>query len=437
MDSIGNTTTNSNESAVEPSIPAVEITGEILYFVICLSFVAVCVVGGNSLVLFAVFINKNLRSVEHYFIVSLSVADILVGLSYPYVAVPVINPYLFSQFYQCLLSFTFFPILVNASIYQLLTISIDRYFSITRPFWHNRYMTPFAYKLCIFVVWIVAVSQGLCLYIWLGEEKYYFGYCSVPMVWQKQSLNMLLYLWMSWAVPTSLVVLVHGLVFCVAYRQTKRIDPTMGTYEMSPTGRIDTEATPSEADIVSQLETTLKSSTAEGLMPTRDTPVPTITIQEASEEESSTSTLSMITLAQLTTSSSSNSTQREPDTVTVPAESVADHSNPVPIQRPRGKGNKSNDSVSQKKRIMKAVVTLGIIVGMFLLCWLPYQIITAVTVLCRKSQCEVSRILRNYLAMLVNANSGINPIIYAYRIKEFRRTFKSMFRAVFCRQRHR
>lgn len=55
-------------------------TKNIIVFTI-LTFIVVLVIVGNCLVIAAVFYSHKLRSVTNYFIVSLAVADLLVGLA--------------------------------------------------------------------------------------------------------------------------------------------------------------------------------------------------------------------------------------------------------------------------------------------------------------------------------------------------------------------
>ncbi|XP_077988486.1 adenosine receptor A2b-like [Glandiceps talaboti] len=412
-----------NDTFVEWSgVPSIQITGETLYFVICLAFVACCVLGGNALVLISVVVNENLQSVEHYFIVSLSVADFLVGISWPYCAIPLINPFLFDGFYQCLLAYTFFPILVNASIYQLLMISIDRYLSITRPFWHTQFMTPLRYKLCIVLVWIVAITQSLVMWTWLGVEERYFGYCTLPTVWQENSKTLLFYLWIGWAIPTFLVVVVYLLVFCVAYKQARRTVPIIGTIDTSLGDQTGTTGT----TITSEVKQLRLESCSENNDDIRGHE--TIDIGASHSNQSTTG----------------NTREEMFECGTAPGPSSAETvqsstRNTKSCETGQGDVIRHKSKNTGKKfpifnRNMKAVITLGIIVGVFLICWLPYQIITAITVLCSPHQCVITRIFRNYLAMLVNANSGINPLIYAYRVKEFRKTFKQILRAIFCRK---
>ena len=81
-------------------------------------------------------------------------------------------------------------------------------------------------------------------------------------------------------------------------------------------------------------------------------------------------------------------------------------------------------SLSQEKRAAK---TLGIIVGCFILCWLPFFMIALIKPLCRS--CQFHPILTGIITWLGYLNSALNPIIYTFFNKDFRMAFK---RIVFC-----
>lgn len=83
----------------------------------------------------------------------------------------------------------------------------------------------------------------------------------------------------------------------------------------------------------------------------------------------------------------------------------------------------SKGSRSTLKKEVHAAKSLAIIVGLFALCWLPLHIINCFNYLCLN--CERTHIwVMNVAIVLSHANSVINPFIYAYRIQEFRQTFR-------------
>lgn len=95
----------------------------------------------------------------------------------------------------------------------------------------------------------------------------------------------------------------------------------------------------------------------------------------------------------------------------------------APIASPQELSSASNGSQSTLRKEVHAAKSLAIIVGFFALCWLPLHVINCFNYLCEN--CERTHIwLTNSAIILSHANSVINPFIYAYRIREFRLTFR-------------
>ena len=79
------------------------------------------------------------------------------------------------------------------------------------------------------------------------------------------------------------------------------------------------------------------------------------------------------------------------------------------------------------RREHKAAKTLGIIMGAFVLCFLPFFSWYLITTLCGDS-CPYPDVVGPLLFWLGYFNSCLNPIIYAYFNRDFRHAFKKLLR---------
>ena len=80
-------------------------------------------------------------------------------------------------------------------------------------------------------------------------------------------------------------------------------------------------------------------------------------------------------------------------------------------------------SLARERRASK---TLGVIMGAFIICWLPFSLMYLITPLCGPSCPTVSRCLVEFLTWLGYFNSALNPIIYTVYNAEFRQAFAKL-----------
>lgn len=95
--------------------------------------------------------------------------------------------------------------------------------------------------------------------------------------------------------------------------------------------------------------------------------------------------------------------------------------NHIGEQRGSGQASKLSDH--------KAAVTLGVIMGVFLICWLPFFILNLIEAYCKCAPV----ILFQILTWLGYFNSCLNPIIYSIFNSEFRNAFKRILFPKSCR----
>ncbi|KAH8382262.1 hypothetical protein KR009_002581 [Drosophila setifemur] len=82
------------------------------------------------------------------------------------------------------------------------------------------------------------------------------------------------------------------------------------------------------------------------------------------------------------------------------------------------------------KREHKAARTLGIIMGTFILCWLPFFLWYTLSMTC--GPCQVPDIVVSILFWIGYFNSTLNPLIYAYFNRDFREAFRNTLLCLFC-----
>lgn len=85
------------------------------------------------------------------------------------------------------------------------------------------------------------------------------------------------------------------------------------------------------------------------------------------------------------------------------------------------------------QREIHAAKSLAMIVGIFALCWLPVHAINCVSLFQPARAKDKPKWAMNTAILLSHANSVVNPIVYAYRNRDFRCTFhKIISRYVLC-----
>ncbi|XP_036608329.1 melanocortin receptor 3 [Trichosurus vulpecula] len=85
------------------------------------------------------------------------------------------------------------------------------------------------------------------------------------------------------------------------------------------------------------------------------------------------------------------------------------------------------DGVMQQHTCMKGAVTITILLGVFIFCWAPFFLHLILIITCPTNPhciCYTSHF--NIYLVLIMCNSVIDPLIYAFRSLEMRKTFKEI-----------
>ena len=118
---------NSSDSSSSDQVPTLEPS-----YIIPEVLVAVLALVGNALVTFVFIREKKLRKLTNYYVVSLAIADLLVGLiGIPFAILSYIG--LPKNFEACLVTISLLMMLCTISIFNLVAVSVDRYWAILYP----------------------------------------------------------------------------------------------------------------------------------------------------------------------------------------------------------------------------------------------------------------------------------------------------------------
>ena len=151
------------------------------------AIVSLITIVGNVLVLLSFKVNSQLKTVNNYYLLSLAFADLIIGV----LSMNLYTTYILMGYWSlgnlaCDLWLAVDYVASNASVMNLLVISFDRYFSITRPLTYRAKRTPKRAAIMIGLAWLVSfvlwAPPILCWQYFIGERKVDPGECQIQFL---------------------------------------------------------------------------------------------------------------------------------------------------------------------------------------------------------------------------------------------------------------
>nr|ACN12797.1 tyramine/octopamine receptor [Agrotis ipsilon] len=416
---------------------------------IVLTLIIISTIVGNILVILSVFTYKPLRIVQNFFIVSLAVADLTVAiLVLPLnVAYSILGQWVFG-IYVCKMWLTCDIMCCTSSILNLCAIALDRYWAITDPINYAQKRTLERVLVMIGVVWILSlIISSPPLLGWNDWPEVFEP--DTPCRLTSQPGFVIFSSSGSFYIPLVIMTVVYFEIYLATKKRLRdRAKATKISTISSGQNKYTNKDDQNDQDSVSseanhnehQGVTRLVSDNEKKKRTRKLTPKKKPKKRYWSKDDKSQNKLIIPILSNensvtdmgdnlenRNTSSESNSKETHEDDLIEVSETV-----PVKSSHKRPKPNQQSavyQFIEEKQRISltrerRAARTLGIIMGVFVVCWLPFFVIYLVIPFC--ASCCLSNKFINFITWLGYCNSALNPLIYTIFNMDFRRAFKKL-----------
>ncbi|KAK8774182.1 hypothetical protein V5799_011275 [Amblyomma americanum] len=152
---------------------------EVILIAFLAALLSVITIIGNLMVMISFKLDKQLQTISNYFLLSLAIADFSIGV----ISMPLFTMYTLYDHWPlgpfiCDTWLAFDYLTSNASVLNLLIISFDRYFSVTRPLTYRARRTTKRAAIMIASAWVISLVLWPP---WIYSWPYIEGRRSVPL----------------------------------------------------------------------------------------------------------------------------------------------------------------------------------------------------------------------------------------------------------------
>ncbi|XP_060091151.1 D(3) dopamine receptor [Heteronotia binoei] len=386
------------------------------YYALCYCILIVVIVFGNILVCLAVLKERSLQTTTNYLVVSLAVADLLVAtLVMPWVVYLEVTGgvWNFSRVY-CDIFVTMDVMMCTASILNLCAISIDRYTAVVMPV-HYQYSTgPSSCRrvsIMIASVWLLAFAVSCPL-------LFGFNTTEDPNICSISNPNFVIYSSVvSFYLPFLVTLLLYVRIYIVLrQRQRKRVLTRQGSRRVKACYKQQqhTEIKALHQRPPDTLSYCLQLKSSGQKLSTEKKPLTPTELQQYCSfcHEASISSVGEKDAIDLKMRRKTSCLEVHKLNNGQMATSVR-----LPSQQHR--------TIQLRER--KATQMLAIVLGTFIVCWLPFFLTHILNTHCQA--CHISPEIYGATIWLGYVNSALNPIIYTTFNSEFRKAF---LKILFC-----
>lgn len=340
------------------------ISGSKIVLCLMLSVLAVATTVINSLVITAILVTRKLHQPANYLICSLAVTDLLVAA----LVMPISIVYIAEETWvlgqaTCHLWLGVDVTCCTCSILHLAAIAHDRYRAITDAVAYSQKRTSQRAAVTIAVVWVLSVLVSLPPLIWrkMPEESREHGIMACMM--EHDHVAFTVYsTFGAFYIPLVLILVLYYKI----YRAAQTLRNRRGSSRLA-------------------------KQTVNSVIVSSDREAPPLSPDTLSPTEKSFS---------------------EPST----------DGERVKITPSTGRVFKNRRNPAARER--RAALTLGLILGAFVICWMPFFLKEVIVNTC--PSCHISPLLADFLTWLGYLNSLINPLIYTIFNEDFKKAFQKL-----------
>ncbi|XP_036396401.1 5-hydroxytryptamine receptor 1F-like [Megalops cyprinoides] len=331
-----------------------------------LSLLAVMTTCINSLVITAIIVTRKLHHPANYLICSLAVTDLLVAiLVMPFSIVYIIKETWIMGQVVCNIWLGVDITCCTCSILHLAAIALDRYRAITDAVEYSRKRTSRRAAVMITVVWVLSIFISLPPLVWRHQ-----GGCGEECLIKHDHIAFTIYsTFGAFYIPLGLILILYYKI----YRAAKTLYHKRGTSRLT------------------------RQEMNGNMLP------------KCSDRD-----------------------LQSPDALSPPEKSYSDPSTEgdrvrIAVRSPQCESRRERSFRRQRisgTREKRAATTLGLILGAFVICWLPFFLKEVIVNTC--SSCSLSAEMTDFLTWLGYLNSLINPLIYTIFNEDFKKAFQKL-----------